>query len=71
MDDRVKTLGVVAGVGAAIGVGLALGFGLRVLAVGAGLGLAAGAVLGVAGALEGRKAAPRGLIGSGEDPALH
>jgi hypothetical protein len=48
MDEHVKQLGVVAGVGTALGVGLALGMGLRIVAMGALVGLGVGAVLGLA-----------------------
>jgi hypothetical protein len=54
MDDKLKTYGLWAGVGAALGVGVALGLGLRVLAAGAAVGLGAGAALGVASAVKGR-----------------
>lgn len=69
MEDQAKTLGVVAAVGAAVGVGLALGLGLRVLAVGAGLGVLAGAALAVSTAAGRRGGAPR--LTTGSAPALH
>ena len=71
MDDNVKQLGVVAGVGAAIGVGLALGLGLRIVAMSALLGVGLGAALGVATALKGREGDRVLLIPSEGHAALH
>jgi hypothetical protein len=47
MEDEMKAVGIVALVGAALGAALAIGFGLRVMTVGAMIGLGAGVALGV------------------------
>ena len=47
MEDEMKAVGVVALAGAALGAGLAIGFGLRVMTVGAMIGLGAGVALGI------------------------
>jgi hypothetical protein len=47
MEDELKAVGVVALAGATLGAGLAIGFGLRVMTVGAMIGLGAGVALGV------------------------
>jgi hypothetical protein len=55
MEDEMKAVGVVALAGAALGAGLAIGFGLRVMTVGAMIGLGAGVALGIlAGTRPGR-----------------
>jgi hypothetical protein len=71
MDDHVKQLGMVAGVGAAIGVGLALGMGLRILAAGALVGVAAGAAIGLATTLKAREDETAPSIPVHSQPALH
>ncbi len=71
MDDHLKELGVVAGLGAAIGVGLALGMGLRVLAAGALMGIAAGAAIGLAAVLKAREDAGAPALSAEAHPALH
>ena len=71
MDDHVKQLGIVAGLGAAIGVGLALGMGLRVLAAGALVGIAAGAAIGLAAALKVREDESASALPPHSQPALH
>jgi hypothetical protein len=48
MDDRLKTLGTFAAVGAAFGAGVAVGLGFRVLAWGAAFGIGGGLAIGLA-----------------------
>ena len=47
MEDEIKAVGAVALASAALGAGLAIGFGLRVVTVGAMIGLGAGVALGI------------------------
>ena len=47
MHDHMKEAGAVALIGAAVGAGLAGGFGLRIVTVGAMIGLGAGVALGI------------------------
>jgi hypothetical protein len=47
MEDEMKAVGIVALAGAALGAGFAIGFGLRVVTVGAMIGLGAGVALGI------------------------
>ena len=71
MEDHLKQLGIWAGVGAALGVGVALGLGLRVLAVGALVGVGAGAALGIASGAR-RVQGSGGMIPAHDGaPALH
>jgi hypothetical protein len=72
MDDHVKELGIVAGIGAAIGVGIALGMGLRFLATSALVGIGAGAAVGVATALKARETIETPAIPvQSQQPVLH
>ena len=48
MDERMKTLGLFALVGAALGAGVVIGAGLRVLTWGAAFGLGGGIAVGLA-----------------------
>jgi hypothetical protein len=70
MDDHVKELGIVAGIGAAIGVGVALGMGLKFLASSALVGVGVGAAIGLATALRSRETATP-AIAMPSQPALH
>jgi len=70
MEDEVKTLGIVAGVGAALGLGVALGLGLRVLAWGAALGLGAGAAVALSTVAR-RRGGPAGLLEDHTAAAVH
>jgi hypothetical protein len=47
MDDKTKTMGVVALAGMALGAGLAVGLGLRAISAGVVAGLGAGIALGI------------------------
>jgi hypothetical protein len=70
MDDHVKELGIVAGIGAAIGVGVALGMGLKFLASSALVGVGVGAAIGLATALKARETATPAITMQSQ-PALH
>lgn len=73
MDDHLKELGVVAGIGAAVGVGLAIGMGLRLLATGALIGIGAGAAIGLATTLKSKveHGGIDGMLPTESYPALH
>ncbi|HEY8572193.1 hypothetical protein [Phenylobacterium sp.] len=72
MEDHTKVLANWAGVGAALGLGIVLGMSLRTLALGAIIGVGAGAALGAGNeaVLRRRARTPRMLPASAE-PALH
>lgn len=70
MEDHMKTLAAWAGVGAALGLGIVLGMSLRTLALGAVIGVGAGAALGVANEVAERRGRPR-MLPAYAEPALH
>lgn len=69
MEDHMKTLAGWAGVGAALGLGVVLGMSLRTLALGAVIGVGAGAAMGVANQALLRR--PHGMVPPSDQPALH
>jgi hypothetical protein len=72
MEDHMKTLAGWAGVGAALGLGIVLGMSLRTLALGAVIGVGAGAALGAANEVASRRfGRPAGMVPTTEQPALH
>lgn len=72
MDDHVKTLSAWAGVGAALGLGIVLGMSLRTLALGAVIGVGAGAALGAANEVVERRRMKSGrMLPAYAEPALH
>jgi hypothetical protein len=66
MDDRLKTLGVFAAVGASLGAGVAIGLGFKVLAWGAAFGIGGGLAIGLAAEAGRRRDARDREIGQGE-----
>ena len=72
MEDHVKTLSAWAGVGAALGLGVVLGMSLRTLALGAIIGVGAGAALGAGNeVLYRRRTGGMRMVPTYDEPALH
>ena len=72
MEDHMKTLSAWAGVGAALGLGVVLGMSLRTLALGAIIGVGAGAALGAANeVVDRRRGRTTRMVPTYQEPALH